>query len=102
MRFWIRACRPAMWFALSGCMVSGISLSASAQTGPGSSQAAREATDAAAVPILETVEAGRRPLAAGRNVNRIPSRNEAYNQARAAEGRLGVRLGNDMSFRVSD
>lgn len=43
------------------------------------------------------------PLAAGRKSEgaRILSKNEAYNQARAAEGRVGVRLGNDMSFRVT-
>jgi hypothetical protein len=40
------------------------------------------------------------PLAAKRD-ERIPSKNEAYNLARAGEGRLGVRLGNDMSFRVT-
>ena len=40
------------------------------------------------------------PLA-GKGESRIISKNEAYNLARAAERRLGVRLGNDMSFRVT-
>jgi hypothetical protein len=39
------------------------------------------------------------PLAAGKE--RILSKNEAYNQARAADGRVGVRLGNDMSYRIT-
>lgn len=41
------------------------------------------------------------PLA-GKDGNRILSKNEAYNLGRAFEGRVGVRLGNDMSFRITD
>lgn len=41
-----------------------------------------------------------KPLAS-QGDNRIVSKNEAYNVARASEGRVGVRLGNDMSFRVT-
>ena len=40
------------------------------------------------------------PLAA-RGGNRIFSKNEQYNLSRVAEGRLGVRLGNDLSFRIT-
>lgn len=40
------------------------------------------------------------PLA-GKDEARILSKNEAYNLGRAADGRLGIRLGNDMSFRIT-
>jgi hypothetical protein len=40
-------------------------------------------------------------LAGGtRRRDALMSKNEAYNISRAAEGRVGVRLGNDMSFRI--
>jgi hypothetical protein len=42
-----------------------------------------------------------KPLASSSQTGRIVSKNEAYNLGRAAEGRLGVRLGNDMSYRVT-
>lgn len=76
---------------------------AGAQRQPIDPQAARQAAEAgAAVAMPETVEDRAAPLAAGRQAKRIYSQNEVYNRVRAAEGRLGVRLGNDMSFRVSD
>lgn len=41
-------------------------------------------------------------LASGSRKKDAPvSRNEAYNVSRAAEGRVGVRVGNDVSFSVS-
>jgi hypothetical protein len=40
------------------------------------------------------------PAARGRE-GRILSRNEEYNLGRAAEGRVGARVGSDMSFRVA-
>jgi hypothetical protein len=63
-------------------------------------QAARVQSDAAAVTLDEDVAASDRaaPLASRVRGARIVSRNEAYNQQRAAEGRVGVRLGDDMSF----
>jgi len=42
-----------------------------------------------------------RPLAGSKNDNPILSKNEAYNLGRAAEGRVGVRLGNDVSYRIT-
>lgn len=42
-----------------------------------------------------------KPLASSEQTGRILSKNEAYNLGRAADGRLGVRLGNDMSYRVT-
>lgn len=76
---------------------------ASAQRQPVDPQAARQAAEAGAVMDAPGGTEDRViPLAAGRQSQRISSRNEAYNRARAAEGRLGMRLGNDMSFRVSD
>lgn len=41
------------------------------------------------------------PLATGKEGKRIPSKNESYNQERASEGRVGVRLGNDVSYRIT-
>jgi hypothetical protein len=53
-------------------------------------------------PATEVVPDDRaRPLASSNQTGRIVSKNEAYNLGRAAEGRLGVRLGNDMSYRVT-
>jgi hypothetical protein len=76
---------------------------ASAQRQPIDPQAARQAAEAgAALEASGETEDRVVPLAASRQSQRISSRNEAYNRARAAEGRLGARLGNDMSFRISD
>jgi hypothetical protein len=65
-------------------------------------QAARTGADAAAVTLDEDVAAADRavPLASRGTGTRAVSRNEAYNRQRAAEGRVGVRLGDDMSFPV--
>jgi len=41
-----------------------------------------------------------KPLAA-KSGHKILSENEIYNRSRASDGRLGVRLGNDMSYRIS-
>lgn len=86
----------------AAALALGLSSLASAQSRSVDPQAAREGVDAAAVSVSESeLDAGRvRPLASPRNV--APSRNESYNRARAAEGRLGIRLGNDVSVRVSD
>lgn len=80
-----------------------IAASATAQTQPSSPQAARQTTDAAAAAATDTTGPNDHavPLAAGRRgEQRVVSKNEAYNLGRAAEGRVGVRLGDDMSFRV--
>lgn len=42
-----------------------------------------------------------KPLASSNQTGRILSKNEAYNSGRAADGRVGVRLGNDVSYRVT-
>jgi hypothetical protein len=42
-----------------------------------------------------------RPLAADEERGRVLNRNEAYNVARAAEGRVGARVGDDMSYRIT-
>lgn len=72
-----------------------------AQTQPVDPAAAREGTAAGAVDLtqLDPNEPAK-PLASGRE--RVLSRNEVENRTRAAQGRLGVRLGNDMSFRLGD
>ncbi len=54
----------------------------------------------AAPPPPEIADDAVVPLA-GKDKARILSKNEAYNLGRAADGRLGVRLGNDLSFRVT-
>lgn len=78
---------------------------AAAQTQTGTAPASTLAPRPAALTPLEAVETAPRdvdapPLAAGRNT-RVVSKNEAYNKGRAADGRLGVRLGNDMSYRIT-
>ncbi|RZT44899.1 hypothetical protein EV283_3804 [Sphingomonas sp. BK036] len=79
---------------------------AMAQTATPAPQAAREngavasslgTAEVAAMRLLD--DAPTAPAAKGRN-NRILSENEGYNLGRAAEGRVGVRVGSDMSFRV--
>lgn len=62
---------------------------------------ARAAAPATPVPTDEIVDADAAPLATSRRSQRILSKNEIYNLGRAAENRLGVRLGNDMSYRVT-
>lgn len=53
-------------------------------------------------PVTEVVPDDRaKPLASSNQTGLILSKNETYNLGRAAEGRLGVRLGNDMSYRVT-
>jgi hypothetical protein len=42
-----------------------------------------------------------KPLASSNQTGRVLSKNEAYNSGRAADGRVGVRLGNDVSYRVT-
>lgn len=58
-------------------------------------------TEALETTLRTTVRERTTTLAGGtrRGEARI-SENEAYNLDRAASGRLGVRLGNDMSFRI--
>lgn len=41
------------------------------------------------------------PLATSRETGRILSKNELYNLGRVADGRLGVRRGDDMSYRIT-
>ena len=88
-------------FALSLVLVPTMA-GAQAQTGaaPASPLKPRAQTTAP-LEAAETAPDGNStlPLAAGKE--RILSKNEAYNQARAADGRLGVRLGNDMSYRIT-
>jgi hypothetical protein len=77
-----------------------------AQTTTPDPQAAREngtiveSASSAESTLLRSLDATpTAPAAKGRN-NRVLSENEAYNLGRAAEGRVGLRLGSDMSFRV--
>ncbi|MES3154820.1 hypothetical protein [Sphingomonas faeni] len=88
--------------AWAGLCWSGLAI---AQTEAVNPQAARKAEDAASMtPQTEAVSPDDRaapPAASLNGQDRILSKNEAYNRARAAEGRVGVRLGNDMSFRIS-
>lgn len=59
-------------------------------------------TETTPPPVTEVIPDDRaKPLASSDQTGRIVSKNEAYNLGRAAEGRLGVRLGNDMSYRVT-
>lgn len=89
-------------FALTGLIAIMLPSAALAQVQAIDPQAARQATDAAATTAedIDAVQEDRTaPLAAGLD-SRVLSKNEAYNIQRAAEGRVGVRLGDDMSFRV--
>jgi hypothetical protein len=63
---------------------------------------AREATSAASTEVATTEVSAAVPLAAKRRSTRPISANQAYNRERAAAGRVGVRLGDDMSFRAEN
>lgn len=67
---------------------------------PASSLAPRPSTLTPLEPVDTSPKSNAPPLAAA-DGSRIISKNEAYNLGRATEGRLGVRLGNDMSYRVT-
>jgi hypothetical protein len=74
---------------------------ASAQTVDSEQQAPSPAASTTPPSPLEATPDNRTtPLASSRE-NRIVSKNEAYNLGRANEGRVGIRLGNDMSYRVT-
>jgi hypothetical protein len=90
----------AALFALSLVLVPTMA-GAQAQTGaaPASPLKPRAQTTAPLEAAEAAPEDNTPPLAAGKE--RILSKNEAYNQARAADGRVGVRLGNDMSYRIT-
>ncbi len=64
-----------------------------------SGEVVESASSAQGVAMRSLDDAPAAPAAKGRN-NRILSENESYNLGRAAEGRVGLRLGNDMSFRI--
>ncbi len=85
----------AIWSVATGAV---------AQSREAASPIARPAEAASSLTSVSTdeiVDAAAAPLAASRNGQRILSKNELYNLGRAAERRLGVRLGNDMSYRVT-
>ncbi|SOB80560.1 hypothetical protein SAMN06297144_1122 [Sphingomonas guangdongensis] len=63
---------------------------------------AREATSAASTELVTTELPAAVPLAAKRRSARPISANQSYNRERAAAGRVGVRLGDDMSFRAEN
>jgi hypothetical protein len=74
---------------------------ASAQTtstDPGQSRV--EVNSEAVERTLESTSRERSSTLAGGTRKAQMSKNEAYNLGRAASGRLGVRVGNDMSFPV--
>lgn len=97
-----------IWAALMISVVVAVAIpnGATAQTATPEPAAAREsgtispslgtASDVAMRALDDTPTA---PAAGGRS-NRILSQNELYNLGRAAEGRVGLRVGTDMSFRV--
>jgi len=65
-------------------------------------EAPASASEVSPPPVNEVVPDDRtKPLASSDQTGRILSKNEAYNFGRAAEGRVGVRLGNDVSYRVT-
>lgn len=87
-------------------VLAGVSNEARAQTATPAPGAARESGaiassfgNAETTAMQSLDDAPTAPAAKGRN-NRILSENESYNLGRAAEGRVGVRVGSDMSFRV--
>ena len=55
----------------------------------------------APLPSDVTAEDRAIPLAAAPQDERILSENESYNLQRVTQGRLGVRLGNNMSYRLN-
>lgn len=73
---------------------------ASAQAQPAQAPLKRPTETVPPSPLEITGDATAVPLA-GKGDTRILSKNEAYNIGRAAEGRVGVRLGNDVSFRIT-
>jgi len=92
--------------ALAAFMVASFTAPAVAQTdtpAPGvarqSGEVVESASSALGVAMRSLDDAPTAPAAKGRN-NRILSENESYNLGRAAEGRVGLRVGSDMSFRV--
>lgn len=74
---------------------------ATAQTSQAERQATKQVASGGGAPATATPDEDARPLATGRSTPRVPSTNEIYNDQRAADGRLGIRLGNDMGARVS-
>lgn len=71
------------------------------QPAPATPPGGREASEAAAVDLTELdPEAPVSTLASGGRA--VLSRTDAENQRRAAQGRLGLRLGSDMSFRLGE
>ena len=77
---------------------------AGAQTGQSAASAPALAAPTTSAPLtLDEISPGdrARPLAGSKNDNRILSKNETYNLGRIAEGRVGVRLGNDLSYRIT-
>lgn len=82
--------------ALPGAAVAQTTVSAPEQT--------RQVATAPGVTLDEAaLDDGRSAPPATSTTRSAPmSKNEAYNRVRAAAGRVGVRLGNDMSFRVGD
>ncbi|MBD8621105.1 hypothetical protein IFT67_19525 [Sphingomonas sp. CFBP 13728] len=75
-----------------------------AQTTVGAPERTRQEATAPGVTLDEAaLDDGRSGPPATSTTRSAPmSKNEAYNRARAAKGRMGVRLGNDMSYRVGD
>lgn len=86
---------------VTSCLL--FSAAAPAQTTSNDPQVSRILPNTATISsTLEATTPNRSTTLAGgvRKGDAQVSRNEAYNLSRAASGRLGVRLGNDMSFRV--
>ena len=98
--------RMGLIVALTAFIAAILPTAAMAQTKTPVPAAARQngevvasASSALDVAMRSLDEAPAAPAAKGRN-NRVLSQNEGYNLGRAAEGRVGLRVGNDMSFRV--
>ena len=98
--------RIRLLVALAAFIAAFLAAPTTAQTATPTPGAARQsgevvesASNAEGVAIRSLEDAPVTLAAKGRN-NRILSANESYNLGRAAEGSVGLRVGNDMSFRV--
>ncbi len=76
-----------------------------AQAGDAGGSAAQEIAsplpNSALPPAQGVADSRPKPLARPRTGDRILNKNESYNLVRAQEGRVGVRLGDDLSYRIT-
>lgn len=88
------------WMILPALMLPSAALAQTQSTDPAVSR--QQVNSDAVETALETTATQRPTTLAGgtRRGDAQISKNEAYNLGRAASGRVGIRLGNDMSFPI--